>query len=79
LDGGFKGTDAPAESSDVQPRAISPAAEQAAGSDEEDEGGDGETRPLLSQHEQRRFSTLESIDSIQDLESATAGGSARRG
>ncbi|KAJ8595827.1 MFS general substrate transporter [Rhizopogon salebrosus TDB-379] len=51
------------------------ATEHAVDSNEAEE----DIRPLLSQRKRgRRFSTLESIDGIQDLESASIGSSARR-
>ncbi|KAG0701578.1 major facilitator superfamily domain-containing protein [Suillus ampliporus] len=73
LDSLPKETDIGSKSSCPESRGLPPADGYAVDSDEEDE----DTRPLLSQRG-RRFSTLESTEGIQDLESASIGGSARK-
>jgi len=70
---GEKKADQRPKSSDLRPSALPSATEHTVDSGSDDEG----TRPLLSQRG-RRFSTLESDDAIQDLESASIGGSARQ-
>lgn len=77
-----KNLDSRPEGTDTRPRSISPRAESRAlppASDHHaaDNGGDEETRPLLAKRE-HRFSTLEPMEGIQDLESASIGGSARQ-
>ncbi|KAG2348269.1 MFS general substrate transporter [Suillus weaverae] len=77
-----KNLDSRPEGTDTRPRSISPRAESralppASGHHAADNGGDEETRPLLAKRE-HRFSTLEPTEGIQDLESASIGGSARQ-
>lgn len=74
--------DSQAKEIDALPKSISSEAESGAlppvnGHHAVDNEGDGEARPLLSNRE-RKFSTLEPTEGIQDLESASIGGSARQ-